>query len=165
LLGFLFFGRLDRKDRVGWKGREGRGEERETTRTDLSKSSEPHGYPSSDKQPPDSSSQRSQSRSCIYKMSKRKTKPKRVRFSVPLSFLPSSPSLKVQLRFAADSDSRLSLLGIKRIDIAPHEHVRKHEVLEDLNSLRRSGLVELLEGFEEVGGGLGPVLCWLSGSE
>lgn len=49
-----------------------------------------------------------------------------------------------------DPDSRLGLLRLERVDIAPHQHGRQDEVLQDLNPLRRTRLVVLLEGFVKV---------------
>lgn len=55
-------------------------------------------------------------------------------------------------------DSRFCLLRVERVDVAPHEHVAEHEVLEDLHSLGRPRLVKLLERLEKVRRCLRPVL-------
>jgi hypothetical protein len=55
-------------------------------------------------------------------------------------------------------NERLGLLRIKRVDLTPHQHIGKNEVLEDLDSLRRPRLVELLERLEEVCRSLRPIL-------
>ena len=56
-------------------------------------------------------------------------------------------------------------LGIKRVDLGLHQHGSKHEVLEHLYSLRRSGFVVVTEGFVEIDLGVFPILCSLSASD
>mmetsp|Transcript_11885 Transcript_11885/g.30096 ORF Transcript_11885/g.30096 Transcript_11885/m.30096 type:complete len:360 (-) Transcript_11885:417-1496(-) len=47
----------------------------------------------------------------------------------------------------------LGLLRIKRVHLRLHQHIRKHQILEALDSSADGGLVVSLEGLEEVGGG------------
>jgi len=48
--------------------------------------------------------------------------------------------------------SRLSLLGVERVDTTPHEHICQYKVFEDLYTLRRTGFIVLPERLEQVGG-------------
>lgn len=62
-------------------------------------------------------------------------------------------------REARNDDLRLGLVRVEGVDGAVHQHVSEDEVLEDLDTLRRSRFVVALERFEEVDLRLGPILC------
>ena len=55
--------------------------------------------------------------------------------------------------------ARLGFLTVKWIDLTSSKHVGKHEILQDLNSLRRSCLIIVLERIKEVFRSACPVTC------
>jgi hypothetical protein len=56
---------------------------------------------------------------------------------------------------------RLGFLAVKWVDFTSRQHIRQDEVLEDLDPLRRAGLVIVPERLEEVFTGTVPLPCCL----
>lgn len=56
-----------------------------------------------------------------------------------------------------DRHLRFSLLTVKGINLTSRKHIREHEVLQDLNALRRSRLIVVAERFKEVFAGFVPL--------